>query len=175
MKFTRELFNVISALYRRNCRNLTKLFHILDPSNSRGLKQNTFDQIDEIIPLTFDKVAVKLEHREFVVDNSVDFSESDAVRFWINIYNMKSPMGEYKYRNLALRLLAIPTSNADCERVFNHVRRIKTYFRSSLSTNTISSLIGCQFNKVTKCCEQTKFEESFLASKDVHTSKKFIL
>ena len=48
------------------------------------------DQIDEILLLTFDKVAVKLEHCEFVVDNSVDFGE-----FWINIYNMKSPMGEY--------------------------------------------------------------------------------
>ena len=79
---------------------------------------------------------------------------------------MKSPLGEYKFRNLAtiaLRLLAIPTSNADCERVFSHVRRIKTDFLSSLSTNTISSLIGCHFNKVTKCCEQTKFEESLLA------------
>ena len=53
------------------------------------------DQIDEILLLTFDKVAVKLEHCEFVVDNSVDFGESDAVKFWINIYNMKSPMGEY--------------------------------------------------------------------------------
>ena len=74
-------------------------------------------------------------------------------------------MGEYKYRSLAtvaLKLVAIPTSNADRERVFSHVRRIKNDFRSSLSPTTISSLIGRYFNKVTKCCEQTKLDESFL-------------
>ena len=58
-------------------------------------------------------MAIKLEHREFAVDCTVTFSETDAVTFWINVYNMKSPKGEYKYRNLAtivLKLLAIPTS-----------------------------------------------------------------
>ena len=67
---------------------------------------------------------------------------------------MKSSMGAQKYKNLAaaaLTLLSIPTSNADCERVFSHVQRIKTDFRSSLSTETISSLIGCQFNKIGNC------------------------
>ena len=77
-------------------------------------------------------MAVKLQHREFAVDCTVTFSETDAVTFWINVYNMISPMGEYKYRNLAtivaLKLLAIPTFNADCERVFSQVRRIKTDF-----------------------------------------------
>ena len=112
----------------------SKLFHILsllDPVNSRGVKQYTFDQIDEILPVTFDKLAVKLAHREFVVDYDVHFTDTNAVRFWVNVHNMKSPMGAHKYRNLAiiaLKLLAISTSNADCERVFSHARRIKTDF-----------------------------------------------
>ena len=109
-----------------------------------------------------DKGTIKLEHHEFVVDGDVDSTESDAIKFWLDIYNMKSPMGEYKYRNLAtcaLILLSIPASDADCERVFSQVRRIKTDFRSSLSTETI---IGCHFNKMSKCCELTTFEESLL-------------
>ena len=61
-----------------------------------------------------------------------------------------------------MNLLSVPTSNADCERVFSYVRRIKTEFRSSLCTATISSLIGCHFNKIGKCCEHTSFEESLL-------------
>ena len=155
--FTRVPFNV---LYRSNCRNLTfksNLLHILsflDPPHCQSINQNTFDKIEDILPLRFDIVAVKLKHSEFAVDCTVTFSETDAVTFWINVYNMKSPMGEYNYRNLAtiaLKLLAIPTSNAGCERGFSQVRRIKTDFRSSLSPNTISSLIGCHFNKVTKC------------------------
>ena len=76
--------------------------------------------------------------------------------------HMKSSMGAHKYKNLAaaaLTLLSSPTSNADCEWVFSHVQRIKTHFRSSLSTETISSLIGSQFNKIGNCCEHTKFED----------------
>ena len=118
------------------------ILSFLDPPNSQNIKQSTFDQVNELVPLTFNKVAAKLEHREFAVDGSIDFSQADAVKFWVNVYNMTSPMGEYKYRHLAtvaLKLLAIPTSNADCERAFSHVRRIKTDFRSSLTPTTISS------------------------------------
>ena len=146
----------------------SQLLHILsflDPANTLDIKQCTFDQIEDILPICFDKTAVKLEHREFVVDCGVDCSENNAVQFWLNVYNMKSPMGVYKYRNLAtiaLTLLSIPASNADCERVFSHVRRIKTDFRSSLSTETISSLIGCHFNKIGRCCEHSKFGDSLL-------------
>ena len=71
-----------------------------------------------------------------MLDSDVHCSGSDAVKFWVIVYNMKLPMDEHKYKNLAtiaLRLLSIPTSNVDCERVFSHVRRIKTDFRSSLS------------------------------------------
>ena len=49
----------------------------------------------------------------------INCTEGDDVKFWLNTYNMKSPMGAHKYKNLAtiaLRLLSIPTSNADCER-----------------------------------------------------------
>ena len=81
-------------------------------------------------------------------------------------------MGEVKYKHLstlALQLLSIPMSNADSERVFSLVR-IKTEYRSSMST-TLSSLIGCHFNKTWTCCECHKFEESLLTAAyiEVHT------
>ena len=157
---------------------LLQILSFLDPAYSQGIKQCAFDQIDDLLPITFDKAVVKLEHREFVLDCDVCCSQSDAVKFWINVYNMKSPIDEYKYKNLvaiALKLLFIPTSNVDCERVFGHVRRIKTDFRSSLSAETISSLIGCHFNKTSKCCELTKFEDSLLVRAKQCTQKKFIL
>ena len=84
-------------------------------------------------------------------------------------------MGELKYKNLAnlaLQLLAIPASNADSEHVFGLVRRIKTEFRSSLSTETISSLIGCHFNKTWKCGENNKFEDSSLIATKKWTHKR---
>ena len=48
-----------------------------------------------------------------MVDNDVHFTDTNAVKFWVNVHNIKSPMGAHKYRNLAiiaLKLLAIPTS-----------------------------------------------------------------
>ena len=91
--------------------NLLRILSFLDPPISENIKQNTFDKIEEIIPLTFIKVVVKLKHHGF----AGDCSATDAVMFWINVYNMKSPNGKYKYRNfatIAIKLLAISISNA---------------------------------------------------------------
>ena len=65
---------------------------------------------------------------------------------------------------LALQLLSIPASNADSECVFSLVRRMKTEYRSSLSTETISSLIGCHLNKTWVCCGVVNAEESLLVA-----------
>ena len=116
--FCKQVIHFYHHFLQKNLKKFdfkSKLFHILsflDPVNSRGVKQYTLDQTNEILPVTFDKVAVKLEQCEFVVDYDVHFTDTDAVKFWVNEHNMKSPMGAHKYRNLAiivLKLLAIPT------------------------------------------------------------------
>ena len=79
---------------------------------------------------------------------------------------MESPLGERKYHhlsNLALHLLSVPASNADSERVFSLVRRIKTDFRASLLTETLSALIGCHLNKTFACCERRQLDTSLLS------------
>ena len=77
-------------------------------------------------------------------DNEICLEENcDAASFWLKVHTLKSPMGLLKYENvstLTLHLLAIPTSIADSERVFSHVRRMKTDFRSSLSPETVSAV-----------------------------------
>lgn len=123
----------------------------------QNITSSTFDNIYDKIPIEFDKTAVKLEYRGFAIDSDIPCPDNDACTFWLGVRSMKSPMGDSKYLNLstlALQLLSIPASNADCERVFSLVRRIKTDFRSSLHTDTISSLIGVHFNSTFKCCEQ---------------------
>ena len=89
------------------------------------------------LAIEFDKALTKLEHHEFICDTEISSEDDcDAVTFWLNVHSLKSAMGSLKYDNLstlALQLLAIPTSNADSERVFSLVRKIKTDFRASLS------------------------------------------
>ena len=90
----------------------------------------------------------------------------DALAFWMAVLRMKSPMEEPKYvhlATLALELLAIPASNADSERVFSLVRRVKTDFRASLTPETLSSLIGCHFNNANAhCCKLGKIDDALL-------------
>ena len=136
----------------------------LDPSLSQKMSVSTFDVIANHFPISFDKSAVKLEYREYMID-ALDTSEGDAMKFWLSVSNMKSPMGAFKYQHLgtlALELLSIPVSNAYSERAFSLAKRIKTVFRPTLATETLSALIGCHFNKTAKCCEMHKFEESLL-------------
>ena len=152
------------------------MLSFLDPIQSQNIPQSTFDLIEDNIPVVFNKAVTKLEHREFVTDTDIDPEvDCDAVKFWLKVCSMKSPMGELKYENLAtlaLQLLSIPASNADSERVFSLVRRIKTEFRSSLSTETVSALIGCHFNKTSKCCEMTKFEDCLLVKAKTCTRER---
>ena len=104
--------------------------------------------------------------REFVIDGEIDPTISYTVQFWLQVLAMKSPMGEQKYLHMAtlsLQLLSIPASNIDSERVFSGVRRIKTEFCSSLSTESVSALISCHFNNTSKCCENKHFDEHLIA------------
>ena len=148
----------------------------LDPPLCHKIPLSTFDELERTIPVKFDKCVVKFEYREFGTDSEIDPTlECDAVSFWLNVLNMKSPMGALKYESLgtlALQLLSIPVSNADSERVFSLVRRIKTTYRSSLATQTVSALIGCHFNKIAKCCEMDKFEQSLLAKAKTCTHER---
>ena len=147
--------------------NILQTLSFLYPGKCQTVPQSTFDAIEEKFPIAFEKATVKLEHREFMLDSEEQPEENeDAVNFWLKISHLKSPMGEHKYHNLAflaLQLLSIPSSNADSERVFSLVRRIKTEFRSSLQTETLSALIGCHFNKTTDCCEKVHFDGPLLS------------
>ena len=142
----------------------------LDPARSQHESPSVFDKVEENVPISFDKSAVKLEYREFSIDDEVTTLiglHKDAVQFWLHVRNLTSPMGSLKYchlATLALNLLTIPASNADSERVFSLVRRIKTEFHSSLATETISSLITCHFNDMSQCCENVKFNEALLSN-----------
>ena len=104
------------------------LFHelaYLEPSQSQCIMTSTIDLLDQIYPVAFNKQQVKLEMREFVIDCEIDLTVKDAVQFWLQVMAMKSAMGEQKYLHMAtlsLRLLSIPASNADSERVFSVVR-----------------------------------------------------
>ncbi len=58
-------------------------------------------------------------------------------------------------------LLAIPSSNADSERVFSILRKIHTDQRSNLDQSTVVALMSLKFN-CDDCCHEVKFEPELL-------------
>ena len=142
---------------------------LLSPTECQNIDLPTFDHICDSIAITFDKNTVKIEFREFAIDSVITSCNTNwskgTINFWLMVKSLRTPMGDIKYPNLSmlvLKLLSIPTSNADCERVFSLVRRIKTHFRSSLLPETISSLIRIHFNSPFQCCEQSEYSTSLL-------------
>ena len=183
-----QFYRRVIQFYQTFVRKQLKLFDFgssvlrslsfLDPNQVQRMPLSTYDQIADSVAISFDKQQTKLEYRDFATDCSVAPIEGEnAVDYWYRILHFQSPMGEQRYKNLAtlaLQLLSIPASNADSERVFSVVRPVKTEFRSSLQTETVSALIGCHFNKRSQCCEQSSFEESLLEKAKSCTNERNI-
>ena len=54
--------------------------------------------------------------------------------------------------------LVLPASNADSERIFSHVKKIHTEFRSELSVDTITDMLATKQNQTVMCCDYAPTE-----------------
>ncbi|KAK6171727.1 hypothetical protein SNE40_018165 [Patella caerulea] len=94
-----------------------------------------------------DKKKVEEEFITFQCDPlSPAVSEAERVdTAWHEVSKLKdTATGQPKYKALfkvAKSVLVMYHSNADCERIFSHVNKNKTEFRSSLSTKVLGSLM----------------------------------
>ena len=82
--------------------------------------------------------------------------------------------GSLKYSKIShimLTILSIPHSNAECERVFSSVRKTRTEFRSSLSSENLENILITKSLQKGHCFEQT-FSKEFLARAKSATYKQ---
>mgnify|MGYP005949819817 FL=1 len=72
--------------------------------------------------------------------------------------------------------MTIPNSNAECERVFSHLKKIQTSFRSELSNDTFSSILATKLNNNKSCFEsipeKTTLRKAKLATKSYTNEHK---
>lgn len=87
------------------------------------------------------------------LDDSVK-SIKNVDDFWIYLYNWECD-GYYKFKNVAdfvLKILSLPHSSVDCERVFSKVNLIKTKVRNRLQVESLNGLLlSCEHIKCTTC------------------------
>lgn len=63
--------------------------------------------------------------------------------FWTFLYNWECD-GEFKFKNVAsfvLKILSLPHSSVDCERVFSKVNLVKTKVRNRLQVESLNGLL----------------------------------
>lgn len=91
---------------------------------------------------------------------------------WGKVAELKGTTGERKYKDvasLALSVLCIPHSNAQCERVFSNVRKIRTDFRASMKADTLEAICIMKMHmqeRKTQCYKQVySIEETNQAKK----------
>lgn len=174
---TRDIYAAIRNFQAAFIKKLLKTFQFssrtftllsyLDPSKVMQAPLAIAGELCSTFTVPSDREQVQLEFREFLSDAACmpTDADTDVLQYWLHIKSIKASTGHLLYSNLSSlvpQLLAIPVSNADSERVFSLVRRIRTDFRASLSTSTLSSLIGCRFNNMSPCCEFKQFPDSFL-------------
>lgn len=79
---------------------------------------------------------------------------SDPEDYWVSLSKITLPSGKKQFDvlgRLAIMCLSLPHSNADPERCFSVLRKIKTDSRSRLSSLTVHNLLSTKFNNTCEC------------------------
>ncbi|XP_076043833.1 uncharacterized protein LOC143026929 isoform X1 [Oratosquilla oratoria] len=110
-------------------------------------KMNTLVDLTKAVPRLFSGNINELDDEWRKLD-FVNFPEEwkrlSAEDFSIKIMDFEDHTGHKKYYNFALfalQVLALPTSNADAERLFSVVGNVKTKIRNSLQIPSLTALI----------------------------------
>ncbi len=72
----------------------------------------------------------------------------DTEKFWLEVHNRKNALGEYPYQGVSkgvLKILCLPVSNAEVERVFSQVNVIKDRKRSQMALELLESVLYIKF------------------------------
>lgn len=74
--------------------------------------------------------------------------DMNVVSFWMNVHNFKYPLGEYSFQpftNCIVKILCLPISNAEVERVFSQITLLKNSLRSQMKLDLLEAILNCKF------------------------------
>jgi len=72
----------------------------------------------------------------------------DTEGFWLEVHNFQNALGQHPYRTLSqgvLKLLCLPVSNAEVERVFSQVNVVKDKKRNAMKTELLDAILYIKF------------------------------
>jgi len=79
---------------------------------------------------------------------TLNFASSSTEAFWCEVHNFQDAAGNFPFRQLSsgvIRMLCLPISNAEVERVLSQVTLVKSSRRSALKLDLPESILFCKF------------------------------
>ena len=92
---------------------------------------------------------------------------TDTLELWTEIFSYTDAAGENPFTDLAdmaLRVLTLPHSNADVERIFSHMNVVKSKLRNRLSIKSLNALLTIKYGlrRNGNCCCDYKLPNEVL-------------
>ncbi len=76
------------------------------------------------------------------------WKEKNTEKFWLEVHNKQDAAGNFPFRILTsgvLKMLVLPISNSEVERVFSQVTLIKDKKRAGMKTDLLDAILFCRF------------------------------
>ena len=165
--FAVKLFNELKARLPDNFKILQKM-SLFSPTNCLNPFKDHSTEIAEIAEIA-ETLGYNSSHIEVLENqwrhlNLIKWKEGekddkvkDAENFWIEVGNYKDASGNNPYQELhemAMRILSLPHSNAEVERLFSQMNLIKSKLRNKLSTSSVNAVLAirCGLKRMKSCC-----------------------
>ncbi len=78
----------------------------------------------------------------------LSWNSLETTSFWLEVFHYQDALGAQPFKDLAggaLRMICLPVSNGEVERVFSQVNLVKDKRRNRMSTETLVAILYCRF------------------------------
>lgn len=149
---------------------LISQFQIRLPENAKNLRNMRLISLDNclnqrkesIVPLLqqfkYNDMEITRIEKQWMDLVLLPWSEKNNVQhFWGEVYHYRDLAGNNPFRDVALfaiKLLTLPHSNAEVERVFSQLNIVKTKVRNKLIADTINAILSIRYGlkRTDDCC-----------------------
>ncbi|CAH1106772.1 unnamed protein product [Psylliodes chrysocephalus] len=165
ISFLIELAKQLRQRLPENIKILNKMQYF---SVTECLKPNKIPITDIATQFYDDAQIVSKIENEWASLHLINWAETQSTeQFWIEVNNYRDASNENPFQNLvnlALRILCLPHSNADVERVFSSVSIVKNKIRNRMKLNLLNNILSIKFGmkRMGKCCNTYKLPDEIL-------------
>lgn len=153
--FLIELLKQFQQRLPKNIEILEKM-SILSVSNTLKVDKDNLIPLLELMKV--DDVVIDKINNQWINITSINWQETNKTNtFWHEVSVFKNASGDYPFKDLssfAIKMLILPWSNAEVERLFSQMNLVKTKTRNKMSSKLLDSILTIRSGLKRKkmCC-----------------------